>query len=144
MRPHETRRTVVGIDCALEDRQMGGGTFTRQRGSRIVLRMLFVETSAFTKHLPAHLDDDSYAALQALLAAQPDAGRVIRGSGGLRKIRWGSKGRGKRGGIRVIYYWRAPEGRIYLLTVYGKGVKADLTAAERAGWRRVVEEIEHE
>ena len=106
--------------------------------------MLFVETSAFTKHLSAHLSDDSYAALQAFLAARPSAGTIIRGSGGIRKIRWGSKGRGKRGGIRVIYYWRAPEGRIYLLTVYGKGVRGDLTAAERASWRRVVEEIEHE
>lgn len=106
--------------------------------------MLFVETSAFTKHLSAHLSDDSYAALQTSLAARPSAGTIIRGSGGIRKIRWGSKGRGKRGGIRVIYYWRAPEGRIYLLTVYGKGVRSDLTAAERTSWRRVVEKIEHE
>ncbi len=106
--------------------------------------MLFVETSAFTKHISAHLSDDSYAALQAFLAERPSAGTIIRGSGGLRKIRWRSKGRGKRGGIRIIYYWRAPESRIYLLTVYGKGVRGDLTAAERASWRRVVKEIEHE
>ena len=106
--------------------------------------MLFVETSAFTKHLSAHLSDDSYAALQALLAARPNAGSVIRGSGGIRKLRWGSKGRGKQGGIRVIYYWRVPEARIYLLTLYGKGVRDDLTPGELAAWRRVVEEIEHE
>ena len=87
------------------------------------MRLLFVETSAFTKHLPALLDDDSYAALQAFLGAQPHVGSVIRGSGGIRKLRWRSKGRGKRGGIRVIYYWRAPEDRIYLLTLYGKGVR---------------------
>ena len=88
--------------------------------------MLFVETSVFTKHLTAHLDDDNYAALQVLLAVRPHAGPVIRGSGG------------------VIYYWRAPEGRIYLLTLYSKGVRDDVTPAERAVWRRAVEEIEHE
>lgn len=106
--------------------------------------MLFVETSAFTKHLPVHLSDDSYAALQALLAARPNGGAVIRGSGGIRKLRWGSKGRGKRGGIRIIYYWCVPEARIYLLTLYGKEVRDDLTPGELAAWRRVVEEIEHE
>ena len=106
--------------------------------------MLFVETSVFTKHLPAHLDDDSYVALQAFLAARPSAGAIIRGSGGVRKIRWGSRGRGKRGGIRIIYYWRVPEGRIYLLTLYRKGVRDDLTAAEQATMRHIVEEIENE
>ena len=54
---------------------------------------------------------------------------------------WRSKGRGKRGGSRVIYYWLVSEGHIYLLTLYGKGVKDDLTPAERAAWRKVVEEI---
>ncbi|WP_419940747.1 transcriptional regulator [Candidatus Palauibacter sp.] len=106
--------------------------------------MLFVETSAFTKHLPAHLDDDAYAALQAFLGEQPNAGPVIRGSGGIRKIRWGSKGRGKRGGIRVIYYWRVPEACIYLFTLYGKGVRDDLTPGELAAWRCAVEAIDHE
>ena len=69
------------------------------------------------------------------------AGDIIRGSGGIRKIRWRSKGRGKRGGSRVIYYWLVSEEHIYLLTLYGKGVKDDLTPAERAAWRKVVEEI---
>ena len=105
--------------------------------------MLFVETSEFTKHLPAHLDDDSYAALQAFLSKDPSAGNVIRGSGGIRKIRWRSKGRGKRGGIRIIYYWLVAEDHIYLLTLYGKGVKEDLRRAELAEWRKVVKEIEN-
>ena len=104
--------------------------------------MLFIETSEFTRQVSLHLDDDGYAGLQAFLSVHPDAGRIIRGSGGVRKIRWMSRSRGKRGGSRVIYYWLVAEDRIYLLTVYGKGVKDDLTPAEVAAWRRVVKEIE--
>ena len=106
--------------------------------------MLFVETSGFTRHLRSHLDDDDYAALQAFLGARPDAGDVIRGAGGIRKIRWGSRGRGKQGGIRVIYYWRVAENCVYLLTLYRKGVKDDLTRAELAAWRKIVEAIEND
>lgn len=106
--------------------------------------MLFVETSEFTKHLGSHMDDESYADLQAFLSAHPSAGDIIRGSGGIRKIRWRSKGRGKQGGVRVIYYWLVAEYRIYLLTLYGKGVKDDLTPAELSAWRKVVEEIEND
>ena len=64
--------------------------------------MLFIETSTFTRQLPRHLDDD-YAALQAFLSVHPEAGDVIRGTGGVRKIRWAMAGRGKRGGSRIIY-----------------------------------------
>ncbi|MXY17219.1 MAG: hypothetical protein F4Y57_09555 [Acidobacteria bacterium] len=106
--------------------------------------MLFIETSTFTKQLPRHLDDDAYAALQAFLSVHPEAGDVIRGTGGVRKIRWAMRGRGKRGGSRVVYYWLTREDRIYLLTVYAKGAKDDLTAAERAAWRRAVEAIDHD
>ena len=63
-----------------------------------------------------------YAALQTFLSARPDAGDIIRGTGGIRKIRWGTKGRGKRGGSRIIYYWLVSEDEIYLLTLYRKGV----------------------
>ena len=106
--------------------------------------MLFIETSTFTKLLPRHLDDDGYAAPQAFLSAHPDAGAVIRDTGGVRKIRWAMPGRGKRGGSRIIYYWLTKEDHIYLLTVYAKGTKDDLTATERAAWRRAVEEIEND
>ena len=105
--------------------------------------MLFIETSGFTRHLRSYLDDDSYAALQVFLAANPDAGDIVRGTGGIRKLRWRSKGRGNRGGRRTICYWLVAEDHIYLLTLYGKGAKDDLTPAERAAWRRVVEEIEN-
>ena len=106
--------------------------------------MLFVETSAFARNLRRHLDDDGYVALQTFLSVHPHAGQVIRGSGGIRKMRWRSRRGGKRGGSRVIYYWLARESHIYLLTIYGKGAKDDLTAGELATWRRVVEEIENE
>jgi mRNA-degrading endonuclease RelE of RelBE toxin-antitoxin system len=65
----------------------------------------FVETTVFTRALRALVPDDDYRALQMALMLRPEQGALIRGSGGLRKIRWGGSGRGKRGGIRVIYYW---------------------------------------
>ena len=68
----------------------------------------------------------------------------MRGTGGVRKIRWAMVGHGKRGGSRVIYYWLAKEDHIYLLTLYAKGVKDDLTAAERVAWRRAVEAIDND
>ena len=105
--------------------------------------MLFVETSEFTKRLHSHLDDDGYAALQAFLSVHPNAGSIIPGSGGVRKLRWGSEGRGKRGGNRIIYYWLVAENRIYLLTLYGKAVKDDLTRAELAAWRKIVEGVDN-
>ena len=106
--------------------------------------MLFIETPTFTRQLPRHLDDDGYAALQAFLSVHPQAGNVIRGTGGVRKIRWAMRGRGKRGGSRIIYYWFAKEEHIYLLTVYAKGAKDDLTTTEREAWRKAVEAIDND
>ena len=73
------------------------------------------------------MDDDSYASLQVHLAKRPDAGDMIRGSGGMRKIRWAGSGRGKRGGLRVIYYWWVAKDRISMLLVYPKNEQDDLT-----------------
>ncbi len=106
--------------------------------------MLFIEASTFTRQLPRHLDDDGYTVLQAFLSVHPEAGDVIRGTGGIRKIRWAMPGRGKRGGSRIIYYWLAKQKHIYLLTVYAKGAKDDLTSAEREAWRRAVEAIDND
>ena len=118
--------------------------FSRLRDLRTVEIVLFIETSTFTRQLPRYLDDDGYAALQAFLGVHPEAGDVIRGTGGVRKIRWTMAGRRKRGGSRIIYYWLAKEEHIYLLTVYAKGAKDDLTAAERAAWRKAVEAIDND
>lgn len=101
--------------------------------------MVFVETPDFTEDVKTLLPDDSYADLQLALAARPTAGDLIPGTGGLRKLRWCLPGRGKRGGARVIYYWRAAQSQILLLAIYGKGIKDDLTAAEKKLLRQIVE-----
>lgn len=80
----------------------------------------FIEAPAFTRHVSRYLDDGEYAALQWALMLHPEAGALIRGSGGLRKLRWKAKGRGKSGGYRVIYYWRDAASEIWLLTIYAK------------------------
>jgi len=82
--------------------------------------MVFIETSLFTKLIHNYLSDNEYLQLQNHLLAFPDAGAVVRGSGGVRKIRWAMKGRGKSGGVRVIYFWKNGGDEIWMLTVYGK------------------------
>lgn len=82
--------------------------------------LTFVESKLFTSLVHKYLSDDEYAALQQALTDNPEVGDVMRGSGGVRKIRWGTAGRGKRGGIRVIYYLRARQGEIWMLTLYAK------------------------
>ena len=88
----------------------------------------FIETPLFTKALSHYLEDDEYAELQNHLNEQPEAGVIVPGSGGVRKLRWGSKRRGKRGGLRVIYYLRATRGEIWMLTIYGKNVTENIPA----------------
>jgi mRNA-degrading endonuclease RelE of RelBE toxin-antitoxin system len=74
------------------------------------------------------MDDDEYGEMQTFLVHRPDAGSIIKGSGGIRKLRWAGSGRGKRGGLRVIYYWWVAKDRISLLMVYPKNEQDDLTA----------------
>lgn len=88
--------------------------------------MEFIEAPSFTRRLPDYLNDDEYAALQWALALRPEAGAVIPGSGGIRKLRWAGSGRGKRGGLRVIYYWKNRTGEIWLLSVYAKNEMQDI------------------
>ena len=101
--------------------------------------MLFVESSRFTSELPRYLSDDEYREFQTYLMARPDAGDIIRGSGGIRKVRWAAKGKGKSGGIRVIYFWAKGPEQIYLLTVYGKGEREDI---DRATLKQIVRKLE--
>ena len=102
--------------------------------------MLFVETHVFTDLVCKHLDDDEYRALQITLLLRPEQGSLIQGSGGLRKIRWGTKGGGKRGGFRVIYFWDKPSSRCYMLFLYKKSEQGDLTAAQIRVLARLVRE----
>ena len=89
--------------------------------------MRFVETSVFTRHVTRLLPDDAYRTLQLVLLLRPEQGLVIRGTGGLRKLRWSQPGTGKRGGLRLVYYWDKPEETIYLLFLYRKSDQEDLS-----------------
>jgi hypothetical protein len=83
----------------------------------------FVESSAFERVCPVYLDDDEYAELQQHLMLQPEAGELVPGSGGVRKLRWARSGMGKRGGLRVIYYVQFRPNEIWMLTMYSKSKK---------------------
>jgi mRNA-degrading endonuclease RelE of RelBE toxin-antitoxin system len=102
--------------------------------------MIIVETHIFTRQVLLLLKDDEYRLLQSVLANQPDAGVVIPSSGGLRKMRWGMTGRGKRGGARVIYYWAVKQERILMLLIYPKNVKDDMTQEQLKILRKIVKE----
>lgn len=102
--------------------------------------MHFIETSAFTRGIVREISDDAYRELQEELLARPTAGDLMRESGGLRKLRWAEEGRGKRGGLRIIYYWH-PLRRVYLmLYVYPKNEQGTLTAEQRRILTRLVRE----
>jgi hypothetical protein len=88
----------------------------------------FIETRLFTKLVVDYLSDEEHAALQMALMRDPEAGPVIPGSGGVRKLRWAAPGRGKRGGYRVIYYVRYVNGVIWMLTMYPKNVAENISS----------------
>jgi hypothetical protein len=102
--------------------------------------MRFVETPVFTALVRRLLPDESYRALQLALLLRPEQGALIPGSGGLRKLRWSAEGRGKRGGLRVIYYWAAADAVCYMLYVYAKNEQGDLTPAQVRVLARLVRE----
>jgi mRNA-degrading endonuclease RelE of RelBE toxin-antitoxin system len=102
--------------------------------------MRFIETPVFTRAVVELLDDEQYRLLQLALLLQPELGPVIRGSRGLRKVRWSLPGRGKRGGIRVIYYWDRASETFYLLHTFRKNVQEDLTPQQLQILSRLVRE----
>ncbi len=103
--------------------------------------MLFIETPIFTKLVIDLISDDEYRKLQLALVLRPEAGKLISGSGGLRKIRWKSGGSGKRGGLRVIYFWDVPMDIIYMLLIYKKSKQEDLTPNQLKTLRNLVKEF---
>ena len=92
--------------------------------------MELVETAVFSRQRDAELPSEEFRLLQLHLIGNPEAGAIIPRSGGLRKLRWRLPGRGKRGGARIIYYWKRTAGRLYLLFLYPKNVQGDLTPAQ--------------
>lgn len=103
--------------------------------------MEFLEAPAFTRHLHQYLDDDEYAALQQFLAANPQAGDVMPGTGGFRKLRWSDerRGKGRRGGLRIICYLLVGDRQIWMFTVFGKDEAADLTPDQKRQLRAAID-----
>ena len=101
--------------------------------------MEIVETRAFTRRIQKIMSDDEYSLLQLSLLNNPTQGAVIPGSGGLRKLRWAAPGKGKRGGVRIIYYWATRQGVILMLYVFKKNEASDLSPAQIAQLRKIVE-----
>lgn len=99
----------------------------------------FIETRLFTKLVLEYLSDEEYGSLQQALIKDPEAGPVIPGSGGVRKLRWAAPGRGKRGGYRIIYYVKRANGVIWLLTMYPKNVAENIPAIVL---RRIRQEVD--
>lgn len=101
--------------------------------------MIFIETTIFSKYLYTYLSDEQYMELQSFLMENPDAGDLIQDTGGLRKLRWSARQRGKRGGIRVIYYSYVTKDQIYLMTLYAKNEVSDLSTAEKKVLKQLLE-----
>jgi hypothetical protein len=101
--------------------------------------VLIVETPVFTRRVLKLMSDEDYRALQQRLVANPEVGALIRCSGGLRKVRWASAGRGKRGGVRAIYYWHRAREMLLMLLIYGKNEQDDLTPEQLRTLKSLVE-----
>lgn len=103
--------------------------------------MEFIEAPAFTRHLSRYLNDEAYRDLQAKLGANPDLGDVMPGTGGFRKLRWADARRrkGRRGGLRLIYYYFKSDSQMWLMTLYDKDEASDLTATEKKTLRASIE-----
>jgi mRNA-degrading endonuclease RelE of RelBE toxin-antitoxin system len=101
--------------------------------------MQFIETSIFTRQVTSLLADEEYSQLQLALSTRPDMGVIIPHSGGLRKVRWSISDRGKRGGVRVIYYWVVVQDQILMLFIYPKSERDDLTPQQLKILREIVE-----
>ena len=106
------------------------------------MKRIFVEAPAFTRWLPDYLTDEAYRLLQQTLLENPEQGAVIPGTGGFRKLRWPDirRGKGARGGLRIIYYHLADERQIWLFTIFDKDELADLGPQEKRQLKRTIEQ----
>jgi mRNA-degrading endonuclease RelE of RelBE toxin-antitoxin system len=99
-----------------------------------------VETSVFTRRITDTLSDDDYRLVQEALLRRPAQGDLIEGTGGIRKLRWREEGRGKRGGLRLIYYWHAEREIVLMLFLYRKSEQKDLTVDQKRILAQVVQQ----
>ena len=100
--------------------------------------MVIIETPIFTKLITSLMRDDEYKDLQEALVNRPDMGKVIKNGAGLRKVRWALEGRGKSGGVRVIYYWMTQDEQLYMLYAYPKNAQENLTDAQTKALSTIV------
>lgn len=101
--------------------------------------MVIIETPIFTKLIKSMMSDEEYKELQEALIYRPTSGALIKNGGGLRKVRWALEGRGKSGGVRIIYYWMTADEQIYMLFAYPKNEQENLTDAQTKALRQIVE-----
>jgi hypothetical protein len=104
--------------------------------------MLFIEAPAFTGRLASYLTDDEYRRLQTALLTNPEAGAIMPHTGGFRKMRWSDprRGKGARGGLRIIYFYFVEDAQIWLMTLYGKDEPKDLTSAQKRTLKAAIDE----
>ena len=104
------------------------------------MKGVFVELPAFERHRTSYLDDEAFRSLQSFLMKDPSSGDPIPGAGGLRKLRFADvrRGKGRRGGLRVIYYWWQAGMQFWLFTIYDKDEMADLTPPQRQMLKRMI------
>jgi len=102
--------------------------------------MEFIEATTFTKYVYSYLTEDEYSGLQSYLLQFPESGKVVPGSGGVRKLRWAMSGTGKSGGVRVIYYFKKQDNEIWLLTIYSK---SEIESIPAHILRKIAEEIQN-
>jgi hypothetical protein len=104
------------------------------------VKAVFIELPPFDRYRAEYLEDDAFLRLQQLLMLNPEAGALIPGTGGLRKLRFADdrRGKGKRGGLRVIYYWWDAGLQFWLFTIYDKDEKSDLTKAQRETLKQII------
>ena len=135
--------SISPVEEAEEDDEHPGNSTEHRldeiRHWRIMPTMVIIETPAFSRLIVALMSDDEYRVLQEALIQRPGLGVVIQGTGGLRKLRWTMEGRGKRGGVRVIYYWQKKADQLYMLYGYPKYEQKDLTAEQKKLLKQIVE-----
>jgi hypothetical protein len=135
-----TRSEAVSGSGAVVGQASGHSVDTYTSATYSQDMFIFVETRLFTRLVGEYLDDDEYLALQNALTANPEAGTVIPGSGGVRKLRWATTGRGKRGGVRIIYFLKVQAAVIWMLTMYAKNETDSIPATML---RRIRQEIDN-
>lgn len=105
------------------------------------MKLVFFETPLFSRQLPDYLSDESYRELQRTLLENPELGNVMPGTGGFRKVRWEDlrRGKGKRGGLRIIYYYLTADNQIWFFTLYDKGEITDLSPSEKKALKQAIQ-----